>query len=143
MPSSLQARRTRKAISPRLAIRILSNIASDRVARVRSLKDDQWLTVLDRLAVFEKDLRDGPRSWSWNLIHGFHGFDNQQGIAGVDLAADIDKGTRARLGCPIRRTHHWRSDGARVLGGIKRGGGQRCRYRRRRIWWWRRWYRRR
>jgi hypothetical protein len=28
MPSSLQARKTRSAISPRLAIRILSNIAT-------------------------------------------------------------------------------------------------------------------
>ena len=45
MPSSLAARSTRSAISPRLAIRIFSNIG-----RLRLFDDDERLAVFDRLA---------------------------------------------------------------------------------------------
>src|ERR1700674_1286684 len=66
MPSSLQARSTRNAISPRLAMRILSNISSVRTEaceRARSLDDHQRLAELDRLAVVEQYLghRSRPR----------------------------------------------------------------------------------
>src|ERR1700761_2884581 len=59
MPSSLQARSTRSAISPRLAIRIFSNIAPDS----HLLDDQQRLSELDRLGIFEQDLhhRAGSR----------------------------------------------------------------------------------
>src|SRR5262245_19380687 len=69
MPSSLQARSTRRAISPRLAIRILSNIASLLGARTArgprpaqtflSFDDHQRLAELDRTAVLDQDLLDG------------------------------------------------------------------------------------
>ena len=52
MPSSWQARWMRSAISPRLAIRILSNIGAS-----ASLDDDQRLAELDRLGVLDEDLR--------------------------------------------------------------------------------------
>src|ERR1700690_4182525 len=86
MPSSLQARRTRSAISPRLAIRIFSNIAlvrpqhADCVASTLygSLNDDQRLAELDRLSILKQDLRHRARARRRNLIHRLHGLDDQQ-----------------------------------------------------------------
>src|SRR6478736_5831468 len=52
MPTSLQARRTLSAISPRLAIRTFSNIAA---GGLRALFDDgQRLAELDRLTVLDE-----------------------------------------------------------------------------------------
>src|SRR3954454_8686613 len=82
MPSSLQARSTRSAISPRLAIRILSNI---------SLDDHERLTVFHGLAVFEQDLRDRAGARRRNLIHRLHRFNDQQGVAYFHHAADVDE----------------------------------------------------
>src|SRR5437868_5030383 len=96
MPSSLQARSTRNAISPRFAIRILSNISTSLQARAkaaeRSLDDHQRFAEFDRLTILDQNLdhRAGPRRR--NLVHGFHGFDNQQRIAGLHPAADFDEG---------------------------------------------------
>src|SRR5947209_7206948 len=73
MPSSLQARRTRKAISPRLAIRILSNISS--------FDDQQRLAVLDRLTVLEKNLDHRSASRCRDLVHGLHGFNDKERFA--------------------------------------------------------------
>src|SRR5690606_7775942 len=77
MPSSLQARCTRRAISPRLAIRTLSNMARS-VAGNRSrqqilepplpvtaacycpsFNDDQRLAEFHGLAIVDQDRRDG------------------------------------------------------------------------------------
>src|SRR5579872_3716440 len=85
MPSSLHARKMRSAISPRLAIRILSNI---------SLDDHQRLAVLDRLAILDQDLNDLAGARSRDLIHRLHRFDDHQGFAGFHLAADLDERTR-------------------------------------------------
>src|SRR3954465_15865216 len=77
IPSSLQARRMRRAISPRLAMRILSNIfphrangeerkANGKTAGIRCspfaysilrlFNNDERLAELDRLAVLDQDL---------------------------------------------------------------------------------------
>src|ERR1700691_5218422 len=105
IPSSLHARRTRSAISPRLAIRILSNI---------SLDDHQRLAVFDRLAILDQDLNDFPRARSGDLVHGFHRFDDHQCFAGFHLAADVDKRVRARRGTEISRTDHRRHNESRM-----------------------------
>src|SRR5262249_27105356 len=118
MPSSLQARSTRRAISPRLAIRILSNMdcphaeehsagASGTRRRVcASLNDHQRLAELDRLAVFEQNLNHGSAAGGRNLVHGLHRFHNQERVAGLNLSADIDDrlsaGLASRLGCSDR-----------------------------------------
>src|ERR671933_2219324 len=81
MPSSLQARSTRKAISPRLAIRIFSNIGS--------LDDDERLAVFDRLAVLEQDRRNGAGARSRNGVHRLHGLDDEQRLALPNLGADF------------------------------------------------------
>src|SRR5262245_7699886 len=101
MPSSLQARRTRSAISPRFAIRILSNMTGDHsstptgdLRAAPSLDDHQRLAELDRLAVLDQDLDYRPRARRGNLVHGLHRFDDEQGIAGAHAAADLDERPR-------------------------------------------------
>src|SRR5205823_11587874 len=100
MPSSLQARSTRNAISPRLAINIFSNIWTD------SFDDHERLAEFDRLAVLDQNLRHGAGARGWNVIHGFHGFDDEQGLAGAHAAADFNEGARARLRAHIGRANH-------------------------------------
>src|SRR4029077_10194779 len=116
MPSSLQARSTRKAISPRFAIRILSNIAAScsggcgagrsQATLGRSFDDHQRLAKLDRLAVLDENLHHRAGARRRDLIHGFHGFDEEQRVAGLDLAADFDEGPRARLGPDVGGADH-------------------------------------
>src|ERR1700687_5582627 len=82
MPSSLQARSTLRAISPRLAMRILSNIRPG-LEVAGSFDDAQRLAVFDRLAVVEQDLGDGAGPRRRNLIHRLHRLDDQQRVAGL------------------------------------------------------------
>src|SRR5580692_11549649 len=121
MPSSLQARSTRSAISPRLAIRILSNIQAP------SLDDQQRLAIFDRLTVFDQNLNHRAGARRRDLIHCLHRFDDEQRLAGLHLAADLDKGTRARCRAEIGGADHRRDDGAGMLRRIDRrrghGGG--------------------
>src|SRR6202020_3683803 len=115
MPSSLHARRIRSAISPRLAIRILSNMLSQTMSGEQPvallLDNHQRFAELDRLAVLDENLRHGARARGWNLVHRLHGFDDQQRLADRHLAADFDERLGAGLGSPIggadhRRRHH-------------------------------------
>src|SRR6185503_17796981 len=89
-PSSLQARSTRSAISPRLAIRILSNIAS----RLALLDHRQRLAIFDRLAVLDKDGDDGAGAGGGDLVHGLHGFDDDERLPGGHFRADLDERRR-------------------------------------------------
>src|SRR3981081_2431349 len=98
MPSSLQARSTRSAISPRLAMRILSNIPS--------LNNHQRLAVFDRVAVLEQDLRHRAGARRGDLVHRLHRLDDEQGIAGLHHAADVDEGFRGRFGGARGRADH-------------------------------------
>src|SRR6478672_8183638 len=107
MPSSLHARRTRRAISPRLAIRILSNILpceqqdAERTANSQwrsvdsthysplpvaiSLNDNQRFAEFDRLAVLDENLRHRARPRRRDLVHRLHGFNDEQRIADLHL----------------------------------------------------------
>src|ERR1700704_3410028 len=135
MPSSLHARSTRRAISPRLAMRILSNmwswVASSewRVANGGSepyslfatrhsplLNDYQRLAEFDRLAVLDENLRHCAGTRRGYLVHCFHRFDNQQGLPRRHLAADLDERLGAGLRRPIGRADHRRGHHARMLG---------------------------
>src|SRR5690606_22874319 len=88
MPISLHARWTRSAISPRLAIRILSNM--------RLLDDGERLAELHGLGVFDQDLDDLAGARRGDRIHRLHRLDDEQGLAGLDRVADLDERRRAR-----------------------------------------------
>src|ERR1700739_934525 len=116
MPSSLHARNTRSAISPRLAIRTLSNMALG-VRQAGKLKgcgvvlqvsfdDHQRLAEFDRLTVLDQDLHDRAAAWRRNLVHRLHRFDDEERVAARDAAANLDIGARARGGADIGGAHH-------------------------------------
>src|ERR1700748_1248271 len=73
MPISLQARWTRSAISPRLAMRILSNMAL--------LDDGQGLPEFHGLAVLGHDGPHHAALGRGNRVHRLHRLDDQQGLA--------------------------------------------------------------
>src|ERR1043165_9600969 len=108
MPSSLQARSTRSAISPRLAIRILSNMTIRRTRARLSFDDHQRLAELDGLGVLEQDLADHAGARRWDLVESLHRFDDQERVAGLHLASDVDERFRARLRRAIGRADHRR-----------------------------------
>src|SRR3954465_10639246 len=101
MPSSLQARRMRSAISPRLAIRTFWNMP------VLLFDDDERFAIFDRLAVFNQDAGDRARAMCRDLVHGLHRLDDQQGLAFADPGADFHEGGLARLGRTIGSADHW------------------------------------
>src|SRR5580700_8674337 len=81
MPSSLQARSTRKAISPRLAMRILSNTWLSSAHARTSVDHHQRLAELDRLAVLDQDLAHRAGARRRDLVEGLHGLDEQDALA--------------------------------------------------------------
>src|ERR1700690_2961803 len=82
MPISLQARLMRSAISPRLAMRIFSNI---------SAYDDQRLAELDRLAVADADFQHRAAFGRGDRIHRLHRLHHEQRVAFLDRLADLDE----------------------------------------------------
>src|SRR5436853_3030752 len=119
MPSAWQARSTRSAISPRLAIRILSNIVPG-LSPVLSLDDDERLAELDRLAVLDQDLRHGAGARRRDLVHGLHRLNDQQRLAGHHFAAEVDERGGAGRRAPIGSADHGRGYCAGMFGGIDR-----------------------
>src|SRR5688572_7259274 len=103
MPSSLQARRMRSAISPRLAMRILSNIAA-------LFDDEQRLAVFHRLAVLDEDRRHGPGAGGDDVVEGLHRLDEQELVADLDAGTDVDEGFRLRRGFSVGGADHGRGD---------------------------------
>src|ERR1700733_3772194 len=116
IPSSLQARSTRSAISPRLAIRILSNTLL--------LDDHEGLAIFDRLAIFDENLNHRAGARRGNLIHRLHRLDDNERLAGFHLAAHVDERPRTGRRAQIGRANHWRSDKTRVLCRISRQRGR-------------------
>src|SRR5262249_50901960 len=104
MPISLHARWTRRAISPRLAMRILSNTGL-------LLDHHQGLAELHRLGVADDELDDAAGPRRGDRVHGLHRLDQQQGLALLDAVADLGErlGARRRLqvdGADHRRLDH-------------------------------------
>src|SRR5881394_3809210 len=86
MPISCAARWMRSAISPRLAIR-MREIAIG----ARSGDHEQGLVELDRLAVLDQDLLDRAGTGGGDRVHHLHRLDDQHGVAGFHLVADLDE----------------------------------------------------
>src|SRR3989344_4923289 len=84
MPISLHARWTRSAISPRLAIRILSNMAL--------LDDGQGFTELHGLGVVDEDLHHLAGAGRGDRVHGLHRLDDEQGLAALYRVAHLLEG---------------------------------------------------
>src|SRR3954470_23860052 len=100
MPISLHARWTRSAISPRLAMRILSNMG---------LADDrERLAELDGRAVLDQDLDDLAGLGRGHRVHGLHGLDDEQRLAGLHRVADLHEGGRAGVGLQVDGADHRR-----------------------------------
>ena len=126
IPSSFAARKTRSAISPRLAIRILSNIGvsspvpnarSSVLSRSHSMIINGW-SYSTGAAIGDKYANDFARVRRDNVIEGFHGFDQQQFVSGHDRRSKFDKWLRFRSCSQIgssdhRRFHRPRERGCR------------------------------
>src|SRR5579863_8907549 len=104
MPSSFAARRMRKAISPRFAMRILSNMSLPSAADL--FDHDQRLAEFDGLGVFDEDRHDDTSARRDDFVEGLHGFDQEQRFARLDLSALLDKPRRLRRGAKIGGAHH-------------------------------------
>src|SRR5258707_15473202 len=144
MPRSLQARNTRNAISPRLAIRIFSNMAvrmtddgcqmADdcgftrlspvvcHLTSVLSFYNHQRLAKLHRLRVLEQDLDNRAGLRRGNLVEGLHRLDDQERIARLDRGAHVAERLGAGLGRPIGSADHRRCHDTWMLGRIERPG---------------------
>src|SRR3954471_22045563 len=70
-PISRQARITRSAISPRLAMRTFLNTVG-----LRLFDAEQWLAVLDVLAVLDQDVEQLAVDVRLDLVHQLHGLDD-------------------------------------------------------------------
>src|SRR5690242_18407643 len=101
MPSVWQARSTRSAISPRLAMRTLSSMAS--------ADHEQRLIEFDRLAVLGHDRQHRAGNIGLELVEHLHRFDDAERIAGLDLRSDRHECRRARRGGGVESTNHRRA----------------------------------
>src|SRR6185437_1565281 len=99
MPISRQARWIRSAISPRLAIRIFSNM--------RGLLDqEQRLPVLHRLAVLHQDRLHRSRGVGLDLVQQLHRLDDAERLALGHRLSDLDERRRAGRGGAIESADH-------------------------------------
>src|SRR5256885_16290501 len=114
----------RRAISPRLAIRIFSNMVLWRVSRpfvcywneshayfpsnTGALADHhQGFAVLDRLTVLDHDRLDHAVLVGFDLVHQLHRFDDADGLSRFDRISDLDEGLRAGGTRAVESANHW------------------------------------
>src|SRR4051795_6925904 len=103
MPNSRQARRIRRAISPRLAMTTFSSMAT--------LFDyKQGLTELDRIAVARHDRGHPSRFVGLDLVHHLHGLDDAQNLADLDFITNLNKRLGAGRGRAVERANHGGGD---------------------------------
>src|SRR6187200_2362427 len=104
MPSSRHAQMMRRAISPRLAIRIFLNMVaagSRGGARSGGLDCEEPLAVLDRLAVLDVGADDFAVVLRRDLVHQLHRFDDAEHLILLHPLTDLDERRGARLGRAI------------------------------------------
>src|ERR1700674_294423 len=103
MPSSRHAWMIRRAISPRLAMRIFLNMPGRRAAPTRTTFSrhpdrEQRLSEFDRLGVLGVDLGDEAVDVALDLVHQLHRLDDAEHLALAHARADLDEGGHVRRG---------------------------------------------
>src|SRR3954471_18980027 len=110
-PMSRQARTTRRAISPRLAMRTFLNTGSG------FLDAEQRLTVPGVLTVAHHPLQHLAVDVGLDLVHQLHRLDDADDLPLVDGLAGLDEGARLRRGRTVEGPHEGGGDhGPPVLG---------------------------
>src|SRR6266581_1129413 len=108
MPISRQARIMRRAISPRLAIRIFENMhcratpASPFSSRRRATQasplqsagfyEEEYLPKFHRCTILHQNLRDRPAAFGLDVVENLHRFDHANVGFFIDGGTDGDKG---------------------------------------------------
>src|SRR6185312_6510705 len=100
MPSVWQARSTRRAISPRLAMTTLSSMTS--------ADHEQRFVEFDRLAGRGQDSHHGAGLIGFDLVEHLHCFDDAQRVAGLHLLTDLHERWAFRIGGGVERADHRR-----------------------------------
>src|SRR5918998_3318765 len=98
MPSSRQARMTRRAISPRLAMRTFLNTLG-------RLDAEQRLPELHGLAVLHQHLGDPSGHLGLDLVHELHGLHDAEHLALAHVGAHLDEGGLVRRGRAVEGAH--------------------------------------
>src|SRR6266513_3974255 len=128
MPMSRHARWIRRAISPRLAIRIFSNMI--RWAAFQPLiwgtvgapgylpfliptvlaDHHQGFAVFDRLTVLDHDRLDHAVLVGLDFVHQLHRLDDADGLSRLDRISDLDERLCAGGTRPVESANHRRLD---------------------------------
>src|SRR6185437_1120513 len=94
---------TRRAISPRLAMSIFLNMLW---VLWLWFYEEERLVVFHRGGIFHQHLDDLTRYFAFDLVKEFHGFDDTNHFAGIDLVAYIYKGRFIRCRAAIEGADH-------------------------------------
>src|SRR5262245_34204539 len=105
IPISRQVRMTRRAISPRFAMRILWNTRARSGLRV---DEEERLAELDGLAIVHQDPGDAPGHLGLNLIHELHRLDDAEHLPVLHHVALLDIGRGIGGGGAVEGAHHGR-----------------------------------
>src|SRR6476619_6167462 len=116
MPISRQARWMRSAISPRLAMRIFSNMDAPSPlgegwgggSQHSLLDQEKRLPVLHGLPVLHQDRLDGAREVGLDLVQQLHRLDDAERLPLGHRLPDLGEGRRAGRGGAIEGPHHGR-----------------------------------
>src|SRR5690242_7442377 len=111
MPISLQARMTRSAISPRLAMRIFLNTGGPltveyRSGRRRRVDQEERLSILDWFRALRQNLVDATIHLRFDFIHELHRFDDAQHLPLFHEIALIDVGVGIGRRRPVKRSNN-------------------------------------
>src|SRR5438270_1105274 len=116
-PSSRHARATRRAISPRLAIRTFSNTRSPMAhalpascAAFERLEVDQRLLKLHPLTILHGDLNHASAVLGGDLVHDLHRLHNTHRLSGLHHIPFFDKRPSTRLWRAEEGSDQWRDD---------------------------------
>src|ERR1700680_4283119 len=125
MPSSRHAKMTRRATSPRFAMRIFLNILTPGAAApsLRRPDGEEPLPVLYGLPAFDVDIDDLAVVLRVDLVHQLHRLDDAEHLPLRHRRPDLDEGRRTRLRRAIEGTDDRRIDDGELDLGVGHGIG--------------------